>query len=222
VSAALSFREPIDWRTIAPWEWPYLVDLLVDVLPANVTPERPSDVVLRADAKASAPCECVRCAVVVRLRGGRHVEADPDLADEPRPVLGVGRDGVRKPTDPSRMRFDDDAPRKDPKKRRSRANPDKPPVARVVLTLAPDERTRALRVLGECPVRRAYLDPDHQRREWLSTVWIELENPPADVDTVTDLDERITRAIWRAERRLKVAMRLDDFGASSGPSTSRG
>lgn len=171
--------------------------------------------------RTRAACSCAHCLAAP----SRHVQPDPDEVFEPRRPLGVGKDGVRSPGEPSRyleiralerLRAEGDdylaiAPRmlglNAPAQRQSRADysPTKDP-PRILRPLSEPDRRTALDLLQTWPMTRsvwALRDPDGGRLDWLAESWRELVEPPADVERVEDLATRVTRAIWRAEYRLR-------------------
>ncbi|MGH7297943.1 MAG: hypothetical protein ACRELB_23585 [Polyangiaceae bacterium] len=217
MSAAVSLALAIDWRTVTPAEWPYLVDLL----PAE-SPERPSGI--RLHSKASA-CPCLHCS------GSRSIEVDPDDLDEPFQAPD-GPFGRRAHNARSRFleirtlerlreldregKLDDEFSfstvqrralglTKDAQERTSRANfaPYREP-ARVRRPLSKDDERAAREHLQARKVRPLLLKYAGGRPDWLHEVWLELVNPPAHVEQLADLSQRIDRAVWRAEFRLRA------------------
>jgi hypothetical protein len=81
---------------------------------------------------------------------------------------------------------------------------------KVLAPLNADHRSEALELLRTWTVRRVYLDPDRQRREWTNNVWLEIEVPPADTDLTEPLGARVQKAVWRAERLMKKEHEIPD------------
>lgn len=87
--------------------------------------------------------------------------------------------------------------------RPSRSKPKLPP-RRKHVPLTQDEEHAALAMLAEHPIRRTY-----EREEWMAETWRELVEPPANVKPPTDFNTRVTRAIARAEYRLRILHRRE-------------
>lgn len=83
---------------------------------------------------------------------------------------------------------------------------------RVSAPLSRDEEAKALAILAARPVRRTF-----DREEWLSEAWLELVSPRATVagKSHRDLEQRVLRAVWRAEKRIRRQRALEAFEAGT-------
>ena len=90
--------------------------------------------------------------------------------------------------------------------------------ARVRRVLTPEQRTKAFAQVDAYPLRKSYLDDAGAKREWLSEVWLELENPTVKVaskESRFGLDRRVKRAIKRAQHRIDRERAKTNRAASS-------
>lgn len=85
-------------------------------------------------------------------------------------------------------------------KRVSRArDPDSKEDVRVTIVLTKADEEYALGRLLTWPTRRFF-----DRWEWLSAAWIELVSPPDGIETPSQIDVMLKRAVWRAEKKIRA------------------
>ncbi len=84
--------------------------------------------------------------------------------------------------------------------------------------LAADEQADVLERLKrrKLPIRGARLKFVGTRQDWLHGVWLELVNPPADVERPASLWVRVDRAVGQFGETEKKQM-WGDFSAPNGP-----
>ncbi|MGO9833412.1 MAG: hypothetical protein ACLP1X_04285 [Polyangiaceae bacterium] len=227
MSAALALAPAIDWCTVAPEDWQYIADLLPTGRPALrlVPAPRPAPCVCFHCKPTRGPgpdpdliddepriafekmIEFGQVTARVRARldegfgqrsqASRYLELRAldrlrELGDvdklEPchRDTLGLQPTAYERP---SRARFEPKAE-----------------APRVRAPLTADEQADVLEHLNGRPIRETLLKFVGTRQDWLHGVWLELVNPPADVERPASLWVRVDRAVGRFEKSQKKQM----------------